>query len=119
MLTDNAQQDTQERWHYIILKSEITDDGYKKPTHSLSALFRGITSNNNGDFHCLGCLHSYRTDNALKKHERLCNKHDYCDIRMPSQDKNILKYNSGEKSLKAANIFYLDFESLLIKIQSP
>ena len=117
MLTDNEQQDTQERWHYIILKSEITDDGYKKPTHSLSALFRGITSNNNGDFHCLGCLHSYRTDNALKKHERLCNKHDYCDIRMPSQDKNILKYNSGEKSLKAANIFYLDFESLLIKIQ--
>ena len=118
MITDNEQQDTEGKWHYIALKSEITDDGYQKPTHSLSALFRGITSNNNGDFPCLECLHSYRTDNALKKHEGLCNEHDYCDIRMPSEDKNILRYNSGEKSLKEANIFYLDLESLLIKIQS-
>ena len=118
MITDNEQQDTEKKWYYIALKSEITDDGHKKPTHSLSALFRGITSNHNGDFPCLGCLHSYRTDNALKKHERLCNKHDYCDIRMPSEDKNILRWNSGEKLLKAANIFYLDLESLLIKIQS-
>ena len=37
---------------------------------------------------------------------------------MPSEDKNILRYNTGEKSLKEANIFYLDLESLLIKIQS-
>ena len=37
---------------------------------------------------------------------------------MPAKDKNILKYNSGEKSLKVANIFYLDLESLLIKTQS-
>ena len=34
---------------------------------------------------------------------------------MPDKDKKILKYNSGEKSLKVANIFYLDLESLLIK----
>ena len=57
----------------IALKSEITDDGYKKLTQSLSRLFRGVTSNNNGDFYCLGCLHSFRTGNALKKHERLRN----------------------------------------------
>ena len=31
---------------------------------------------------------------------------------MPAKDKNI----SGEKSLKVANIFYLDLESLLVKI---
>ena len=37
---------------------------------------------------------------------------------MPSEDKNILKYNPGEKSLKVANIFYLDTESLLKKTQS-
>ena len=29
MITDNEQQDTIEKWHYITLKSEITDDGYK------------------------------------------------------------------------------------------
>ena len=37
---------------------------------------------------------------------------------MPAKDKNILKYNQGEKSLKVSNIFYLDLESLLIKTQS-
>ena len=34
---------------------------------------------------------------------------------MPAEDKNILKYNPGEKSLKAANIIYMDLESLSIK----
>ena len=37
---------------------------------------------------------------------------------MPSEDKNILKNNSGEKSLKIAHAFYLGTESLLIKQQS-
>ena len=118
MITDNEQEDTEDKWHYIALKSELTDDGYKKPTQSLSRLSRGIASNNNGDFYCLGCLHSFRTVNALKKHERLCETHDYCDIRMSSEDKNILKYNHGEKLLKVANIIYMDLESLLIKQQS-
>ena len=36
---------------------------------------------------------------------------------MPTKDKNILKYNHGEKSLKVANVIYLDTESLLLKIQ--
>ena len=118
MIANNEQEDTKKKWHYIALKSEITDDEYKKPLSSLSRLFRGITSNNNGDFCCLGCLHSFRTDNKLKDHERLCNNHDYCGIAMPAEDKNILKYNLGEKSLKEANIIYLDLESLLIKQQS-
>ena len=96
MITNNEQEDAEEKWHYIALKSELTDDGYKKPLSSLSRLFRGIASNNNGDFHCLGCLHSYRTDNTLKKHERLCETHYYCGIVVPAEDKNILRYNHGE-----------------------
>ena len=52
------------------------------------------------EIYCLGCLHSFRTDNALKKHERLRNNHDYCHIEMPTRDNNSLKYNHGEKSLK-------------------
>ena len=119
MITDNEQQDSIEKWHYIALKSEITDDAYTKPTKYLSALYRGIASNHNGDFLCLGCMRSYRTDKKLKDHERICSKHDYCDIRMPSEDKNILKYNSGEKSLEVAHAFYLDLESLLIINKTP
>ena len=112
------QEDTEEKWHYIALKSELSGNGHKKPTQSLSKLYRGITSNHNGDFHCLRCLHSYRTDKILKDHARICNNHKCCQIVMPAKGKNILRYNSGEKSLKAAHIFYLDIESLLIKKQS-
>ena len=57
--------DNNNRWHYLAVKS-------------LSGLFRGIKSSNNGDFYCLNCFHSYRTLNKLKKHERICNNHDYC-----------------------------------------
>ena len=34
---------------------------------NLSGLLRGITSNHNGDFYCLNCLHLYRTISKLKK----------------------------------------------------
>ena len=40
-------------WHYFAIKK-------------LSGLLRGITSNDNGDFYCLNCLHSYRTISKLK-----------------------------------------------------
>ena len=72
MITDGK------KWHYVAVRN-------------LSALFRGITSSNNSDFYCLNCFHSYRTLNKLKKHEKICNNHDYCHIDMPEEDKNILK----------------------------
>ena len=37
-----------EKWHYLAVKK-------------LPGLLRGITSNNNGDFHCLNCFYSFRT----------------------------------------------------------
>ena len=55
-----------EKWHYITLKSGHTDDGFNRPIRSLPILLNGITANHHGDFYCLGCLHSFRTDNALK-----------------------------------------------------
>ena len=97
MITDGKQSDGIDEWHHIALKSVLTDNGFNRPIRSLSRLFRRITSNNNGDFYWLGCLHSFRTDNALKKHERLCNNHDYCHVEMPTNDNNILKYNHREK----------------------
>ena len=79
MITDGK------KWHYIALKSEPTDDGFNHPTKSLSILFRGISSYHCGDFYCLNCLHSFRRDNALKRHERLCDNNDYCDVEIPTQ----------------------------------
>ena len=105
-------------WHYIALKSERTDDGFNRPTKSLSKLLRGITSNYDGDFYCLNCLHSFRTDNALKKHERLCDNNDYCRVEMPTKFYKILKYNHDEKSLKTPFLIYAYLERLLLKQQS-
>ena len=64
MITDG------EKWHYL-------------PVKSLSALFSGITGNNNGDFYCLNCFQSYTTENKLKKHKKVCENHDYCYVELP------------------------------------
>ena len=37
----------EKEWHYLAVEK-------------LSALLRGITSNNNADFYCLNCLHFFR-----------------------------------------------------------
>ena len=96
--------DDGERWHYLAVRS-------------LPALLRGISSSNNGDFYCLNCFHSYNTLNKLKRHERVCNNHDYCHVDMPEEGKNILKYGPGDKLLKAPFITYANLECLLKKKQ--
>ena len=106
MITDGK------KWHYLALKSVRTTNGYNRPMRSLSRLLRGITSNHIGDYYCLGCFHSKSTDNEPKKHERLRDKHDYCHLVMPNEDEKILKYNHGEKSLKAPFIIIFDLECL-------
>ena len=94
-----------EKWHYLAVKS-------------LSALFRGITCNNNGDFYCLNCFQSYTTENKLKKHKKVCENHDYCYVEMPEEDNKILKYNQGKKSMKVQFIIYADLELLLEKMNT-
>ena len=87
MITNSEQSN--DKWHYIALKSVHTDEGFTRPIRSLSRLFRGITAHFNGEFYCLGCLHSFRTDNALKRHERLCGNNDYCHVEtLPKMIKN-------------------------------
>ena len=91
------------KWHYLAVKS-------------LSALFKGITSNHKVVFCRLNCLHSYSTKDKLKKHKSVCkNHHDYCYMEMRKEDNKILKYNHGEKSMKVPFIIYADLESLLEK----
>ena len=109
MITDGKKQ------HYLALKSVRTTNGYNRPVEGLSRLLREITSNHISNFYCLSCLRSFRTDNVLKKHERLCDKHDHCHVQMPTEDNKILKYNHGEKSLKCPFTIIGDLECLLIR----
>ena len=59
-----------------------------------------------------------RTNNKLKKHERLCRENDYYCVKMPEEDSKISKHNLGEKSLKALSIIIVDLEYILPKISS-
>ena len=87
------------KWHYL---------GVKK----LSALLRGVTSNQNGDFYCLIFFHSYSTEKKREKHEKECKDIDYCFVEMPNNDIKILKCNPGEKSMKVPKEFGGKFECL-------
>ena len=80
MITDGK------KWHYLAVKK-------------LSALLRGVTSNNNREFYCLNCFHSYSTKDKIKKHKDACENHDHCYIEMPKEENKALKYNHGEKSV--------------------
>ena len=61
------------------------------------SITRDLTSSHNGDFYCLSCFHSYSIKEKFKKHERVCNDHDYCYAEMPSEEKKKLN-TTTEKS---------------------
>ena len=63
-------------------------------------------------------LFSFKQHRKNKKHERLCNDHDYRYVEMSNEYNKILKYNHGEKSLNAPAIIYADLECLLEKMHS-
>ena len=92
-------------WHYLAIKS-------------IPGLLRVVTSKHNGDYYCLNCFQSYTTEKKLRKHEKVCENHDFCHLKMPDEDNKILKYVSGEKSLKVCFVFYADLECLLKKINT-
>ena len=85
---------------------------------NLSALLEKNSSNHEGDLYFLNCFNSDTSKNKLKEHDKICNNNDSCCIEMPSWAEKILKYNPGEKSLKAPFTIYLDLECLIKKEQS-
>ena len=92
-------------WHYLTVRN-------------LSRLLRGITSNQDGDFHCLNCFNSYRTKNKLEAHEKICENRNCCHVEMPTKDNNAIKYNQGEKSIKLPFVVYANLECLLKKMST-
>ena len=94
-----------EKWHYLAVKK-------------MSALLRGIKSNHNEDFYCSNCFRAYTTENKLESHKKVCENYDYCFVEMPNEDNKILKYNHGEKSMRAPFIIYVDLETLLEKMNT-
>ena len=71
------------KWHYLAVES-------------LSALLRGITSNNNRAFYCTKCLHSFRRDNKLENNYNVYGNHYYY-VEMLKGNNKILKYDPQRK----------------------
>ena len=69
-----------EKRHYLAVKN-------------LSALLRRITLKYDGNYYCINCLHSFRTENKHKAHENVRKNRDYCYVGMTEKGKNILKHN--------------------------
>ena len=92
-----------EGWHYLTVKK-------------LSALLGGISSKHDGDFYCLNYLHSFRTENKLNSHEKVCKNKNFCGLTMSFQKDNILQFNQYIKSDKIPCIIYADLESLIKRI---
>ena len=93
----------EKQWHYLAVKK-------------LSSILRGITSNINGDFYCLNCLHSFRTKNKLESHKKVCKNKKFGNVIAPSEDIKISEYNQYQKFDKAPFITYAVLECIIEKI---
>ena len=102
----------------LLMITDGTDNWHYRAVKSISGLLREITSNHNGDLYCLNCFHSYTIKNKPRKHERICEGHDFYYVKMPDEDNNILEYVPGKKSLTVPFIIYADLECLLKKINT-
>ena len=89
-----------EGWHYLSVKK-------------LSALLHRKTSKHRGGFYCLNCLDSFRTENKLKSHQKVCENKDFCEIVMASERDEIITFSQYMKSDKMPYVIYADIESLI------
>ena len=79
----------------------MINDGEKQhylAVTKLFALFKGITLKHNGDFYCLNYFRAYTTRIRLERHKTVCEIHDYCCVKMPNEDKKILKHKIIQKN---------------------
>ena len=94
-----------EGWHHLTAKR-------------LSTLLRGKTSEHDGDFYRLNCLHFFRTKNKPKSHKKAFENKEFCGVVMSSKGtniSNILEFIQYQKSDKTPSAIYADLESLIKK----
>ena len=56
-----------------MIPNKEKEGSYYLTVKKLSTILSGITSKHHGDFYCLNCLHSFRTENKLKSYEKYVN----------------------------------------------
>ena len=114
--------DNMDREHNII-QILIEEGGVKhycliKDRKVLSRLLSSQVSNYNGKHHlCLRCLNVFWSQEALKKHEEYCKKHQAVKIEMPKEG-TMLKFINYDRREKVPFIVYADLECFIKPIQS-
>jgi len=66
---------------------------------------------------CLRCLNSFTNKEALVRHQKYCNKHDFVKIKMPEKG-SILAFKNHKHSMRVPIAVHADFESFTKPIQS-
>lgn len=79
---------------------------YYLPVTKLSALLKQLKSTHIEDFYCLNCYFFSRIGKRHNFHVKMCTNHKYCQVSMP------------EKSITPPFLIYVDFETMLEKIDS-
>ena len=97
----------------LMIPNEEKEGCHYLAVKKLSALLPGITSKHKGDFYCLNYLHSYRRENKIKSHKKVCKNEDFCGIVIPSEKDNILEFNQYMKSDEKPYIIYAGIECLI------
>ena len=75
----------------LLIPNEEINGWHCLSVKKLSALLNGITLS------CLNCIHSFRTENKLKSHEKVRKDKYFCGIVMPPEKDNILEFNHISK----------------------
>nr|WP_253308694.1 hypothetical protein [Rickettsia endosymbiont of Ceutorhynchus assimilis] len=89
------------KYHYVWIKN-------------LSRLVSKQLSKHDGKKHiCDRCLHYFRSEDKLDKHQEDCAKINDTKIKMPEIGKNILRFKNYKNKERAPFIVYADLESVL------
>ena len=67
-------------------------------------------------FCCLNYLHSFKTKNKLGLHKRVCEKKDFCNVVMPSEDTKTLELNQYQIFDHALFIIYAVRQCIIERI---
>ena len=63
----------EERIILLMIPNKEKEGSHYLTVKKLCTILSGITSKHHGDFYCLNCLHSFRTENKLKSYEKYVN----------------------------------------------
>jgi hypothetical protein len=82
----------------------------------MSALVCQRSKHKNKTYVCPHCVHPFTTQPAFENHLSDCSKHVYQVTKYPDPGKNILKWQSRERTERLPFVIYADFDSCLVSI---